>query len=368
MKWNVMNHRANAFFKITVPGLVVGMVFAPVACAQALDDIVKSDTPLVLQDQGSFYVGGETVQQSFVERGSFGHKAPEHLTVNQMYVEYMVPEKDTEVPVVMVHGMGLSGKTYETTPDGRMGWDEYFVRHGYPVYVPDQVGRARSGFNQAIFNRVDAGLVQPSDQPQLLRFSDELGWPNFRFGRKVNKPYPHEKFPVEALGELAKQNVPDMNLTLPEPNPTYKALADLAVQIDGTVLLTHSQSGLFGVEAALVNNAGIKGLLLVEPGSCALTEATDAQIKMLAKIPTLVVYGDHLGDVPTGVPGFSWQTAYESCQAFISQVNKAGGNAKMLYLPEAGIPGNSHMIMQDTNSLEIADLMMKWLDENVDTN
>lgn len=35
----------------------------------------------------------------------------------------------------MIHGMTLTGKTRETTPDGRMGWDEHFVRKGHPVYV-----------------------------------------------------------------------------------------------------------------------------------------------------------------------------------------------------------------------------------------
>ena len=81
-----------------------------------------------------------------------------HITVNQMYVRYMVPQDgDRNVPVVMVHGATLTGKSWETTPDGRMGWDEYFVRKGHPVYVPDQVGRGRSGFNQAVLNDVRAG-------------------------------------------------------------------------------------------------------------------------------------------------------------------------------------------------------------------
>ena len=51
------------------------------------------------------------------------------ITVNQMYVQYQIPMRgDRHVPVVMVHGCCLSSKTWETTPDGRMGWDEYFVR------------------------------------------------------------------------------------------------------------------------------------------------------------------------------------------------------------------------------------------------
>ncbi len=85
----------------------------------------------------------------------------------------------------MVHGATLTGKSWETTPDGRMGWDEYFVRKGHPVYVPDQVGRGRSGFNQAVFNNVRAGSTPPANQPVWLRFSDEGVWPNFRFGVKA---------------------------------------------------------------------------------------------------------------------------------------------------------------------------------------
>jgi pimeloyl-ACP methyl ester carboxylesterase len=123
--------------------------------AQALTDLQTPDTPLVLKAQGSFFVGGEKSEQTQVELGGLGPGG--HITVNQMYVRYMVPPGgDSNVPVVMVHGAALTGKSWETTPDGRMGWDEYFVRKGHPVYVPDQVGRGRSGFNQALFNNVRA--------------------------------------------------------------------------------------------------------------------------------------------------------------------------------------------------------------------
>ena len=37
----------------------------------------------------------------------------------------------------------------------------------------------------------------------------------------------------------------------------------------------------------------------------------------------------------------------------------------MLAPPERGIRGNSHMIMQDKNNLQIADLILKWIDERV---
>jgi hypothetical protein len=165
--------------------------------AQALKDVKISDTPLVLKAQGSFFVGGEVVEQTQRELGDLGPGG--HITVNQMYVRYMIPTVpqggDGNVPVVMVHGATLTGKSWETTPDGRMGWDEYFVRKGHPVYVPDQVGRGRSGFNQAVFNNVRAEAAPANTLPRWLRFSDEGVWANFRIGATAGSPIPTPSFP-----------------------------------------------------------------------------------------------------------------------------------------------------------------------------
>ena len=40
---------------------------------------------------------------------------------------------------------------------------------------------------------------------------------------------------------------------------------------------------------------------------------------------------------------------------------KAGGNAELVALPDVGIKGNSHMLMQDKNSLEVADWLLAWI-------
>jgi pimeloyl-ACP methyl ester carboxylesterase len=332
--------------------------------AQALKDVQTPNTPLVLKAQGSFFVGGEKVDQTQGELGDLGPGG--HITVNQMYVRYMVPQGgDGNVPVVMVHGATLTGKSWETTPDGRMGWDEYFVRKGHPVYVPDQVGRGRSGFNQAAFNGVRAGTAPAGNLPRWIRFSDEVVWPNFRFGAKPGAPYADSQFPVSAIDELSKQGVPDVSFGgVPNPNPTFKALADLAGQVNGAVLMGHSQSGAFPLAAALLNPSAAKGLVLVEPGGCP-TNYTDEQIKTLAAIPVLAVFGDHR-DTPTGI-GIrpSWQLSFESCQTLIGRLKAAGGQAQMLSPAEIGVHGNSHMIMQDTNNLQIADLILKWIDERV---
>jgi len=332
--------------------------------AQALKDLQTPDIPLVLKAQGSFFVGGDKAEQTQVELGGLGPGG--HITVNQMYVRYMVPQGgDGNVPVVMVHGATLTGKSWETTPDGRIGWDEYFVRKGHPVYVPDQVGRGRSGFNQALFNDVRAGSAPAGNLPPWLRFSDEVVWPNFRFGAKPGEPYPDSQFPLGAVDELSKQGVPDVSFGgLPTPNPTFKALSDLASQLNGAVLMGHSQSGRFPLEAALLNPSATKGLVLVEPGNFP-SRYTDEQVKILAAVPILVVFGDHR-DTPTGISSRpSWKLSFDGCQELIGRLKAAGGQAQMLDPAERGIRGNSHMIMQDKNHLQIADLILKWIDESV---
>jgi len=362
--------QSQPFSRWSRPAILAGVTVAAVLgvagdlMAQALKDVQTSDTPLVLKAQGSFFVGGDKVDQTQAELGDLGPGG--HITVNQMYVRYMVPQGgDGNPPVVMVHGATLTGKSWETTPDGRMGWDEYFVRRGHPVYVPDQVGRGRSGFNQAVFNNARAGSVPAASLPRWLRFSDEGVWPNFRIGPKPGQPYPDTQFPVSALDELSKQGVPDVSFGgIPTPTPTHKALSDLAAQLNGAVLMGHSQSGSFPLAAALLNPAAMKGLVLVEPGTCP-ANYTAEQIATLARMPILVVFGDYR-DTPTGMPSLpTWQARFEACQALIGRIKEAGGQAQMLSPAEIGARGNSHMIMQDKNSLQVADLILKWIGERV---
>ncbi len=132
----------------------------------------------------------------------------------------------------------------------------------------DQVARGRSGFDQAVFNNVRAKITPPSDQPALRRFSDEVVWPNFRFGPKPGAPYPDEQFPVAFVDELAKQSLPDMNSGPPTPNPTFAALSVLATELKGAVLMGHSQSGSFPLEVALIGPtaANLRGLSGCPPG------------------------------------------------------------------------------------------------------
>ncbi len=341
--------------------LLVSLVFTTPMRAQKFTDLKTPSEPLILKTQGSFFVGGETASQTFEELGSFGPGSK--ITINQMYVQYMVPaSQESKWPLIMIHGMALTGKTWETTPDGRMGWDEYFVRKGHPTYVVDQVARGRSGFNQAILNNAKAGKILNSELPSARRFADEWVWRNFRMGLEENQPFEVTLFPVGYLDELSKQGVPDLSYFLPSYKPNYTALSDLAIYLEKAVMISHSQSGFFPMQAALINPEGIAGIISLEPGGCP-TDLNQEQLKVLSGIPILFIFGDYL-DLPTGID-HSWQKACEQCETFSKSINDLGGNAKVVRLSDVGIKGNSHMLMQDKNHLEIADRILQWIDESI---
>lgn len=357
---SAVNHKRILYpvIAVTVTALSAATLVACGGSANA-QSAVEPPPPLTLKSVGSLFVGGRNVPQNFTQTGLYGGGT---LTYDQMYVQYMIPQAEKKPAVVMMHGSTLTGATYETTPDGRMGWYEYFARMGYPSYVADQVARGRSGFNQAIFNDVRAGVQPPGSQPLLRRAASEIAWTRFRFGPTNGTKFDDTLFPLEALGEFAKQNVPDLVQAVPPNDPNYAALSQLAQKLEDTVLVSHSQSGRFPFEAALLNPKGIRGMVAVEPPGCNATVYTDDQISKLAKLPILVIFGDHVDMKQTYGP--EWGPFLADCQAFVERVNAAKGNARVLHFPSIGIRGNSHMLMQDKNNLVVADHIIDWIKRN----
>ena len=194
--------------------------------------------------------------------------------------------------------------------------------------------------------------VPMSSKTAPFRFSDEVVWPNFRFGSTPGAPYPDSQFPVTAVDELSKQGVPDVSRLLRSPNPTFKALSELATA-EGS-----PGDGPLAIRAVSARGRAAQSQCDEGPrarraGPCPDTY-TDEQIKTLVTVPVLSVFGDHR-DTPTDIPTRpSWQLSFDSCQALINRVKSAGGDAQMRNSPDCGIRGNSHMIMQDKNHLQIA--------------
>ena len=319
----------------------------------------------MLKAQGSFFIGGEKVEQTQGELGDLGPGG--HITVNQMYVRYMVPQGgDGNVPVVMVHGATLTGKSWETTPDGRMGWDEYFVRKGHPVYVPDQVGRGRSGFNQAVFNNVRAGSAPADSLPRWLRFSDEGVWPNFRFGAKPGAPFSDSQFPVTAVDELSKQGVPDVS---------FGGVPDAESDAEGA-----------GRSRRPVERRGADGTLAVrtrfrskrrcsirlrQKVSCSSSRAAARRAtppnrsrrwrrcRSSSCSAITATRRPGIGTLPT------WQARFERLPGVHQPRQERRRAGRDVRAAERGIRGNSHMIMQDRNNLQIADVILQWIGERV---
>ena len=56
----------------------------------------------------------------------------------------------------------------------------------------------------------------------------------------------------------------------------------------------------------------------------------------------------------------------QSCEALAGRMKTAGGDVQVMHLPKMGIKGNSHMLMQDRNNLDLADLILQWIDSHAE--
>jgi hypothetical protein len=128
-----------------------------------------------------------------------------------------------------------------------------------PSLLADQVSRARSGFDPSGFLDVRQGNKPAAQMPGILDASHQIAWTVFRFGPKYGEAFSDGQFPIESVDELYKQMIPDLNSTLPMPNPTWKQMAALATKLHGAVLMGHSESGFFPEEAALIDPSGVRG-------------------------------------------------------------------------------------------------------------
>src|SRR4029079_11235525 len=135
--------------RLLLTGVLLVLAAVP-ALAQAKKE------PIALREMGSFHVGGriieitgQPVKEVVFTPGGVPAKVDPNgkYQVEQMYVQYFMPQnKKGKLPLLLWHGGGLSGVTYETKPDGGDGWMHYFIRKGWDTYVSDAMERGRSGW------------------------------------------------------------------------------------------------------------------------------------------------------------------------------------------------------------------------------
>jgi hypothetical protein len=328
---------------------------------------------IVLDDQGSFLVGGTFVTNPGVFNPVNPTTDGQTIHGDAAYVQYQIPTNARNLPLVMWHGGGQFSKTWETTPDGRDGYQNIFVRQGWSTYIFDQPHRGRSGratTNSTGINAVP-GPTTTGEQGIFVRFRIGI-WPDY---------YPGVQFSHDpnALVQWWEQQTPD---TAPTPNSIpVAAVSALYDKIGPAVLLTHSASGILGWLTGAANEK-VKAIYSYEPVQCAFPVGETpppiptsggpvaglsipvADFNKLAKIPIAVIYGDNIPSSP--VPNGNldlWRARMALCKQMVDTLKAHGGDATFVHLPEIGITGNTHFAMSDLNNVQIAGLLSDWLKE-----
>lgn len=123
-----MSHKTS--FKKTVGNVLLsGLIFSVSGCAMHNIQSQSAEPHIVLQTQGSFTVGGTTVKHS----GTFSEQnflSPDGQTAygDHAYVFYQIPVNTHKYPLVFQHGGAQTKRTWESTPDGRDGFQNIFLK------------------------------------------------------------------------------------------------------------------------------------------------------------------------------------------------------------------------------------------------
>lgn len=322
--------------------------------------------PLVIQEQGSFAVGGSITRSS----GTYNSLtfAPEGQTLHgdHAYISYQVPVEARKLPLMFLHGAGQSSKTWESTPDGREGFQNIFLRRHFSVYLIDQPRRGKAGRST-----LPASIPATPDE-QMWYEMFRLGvWPNLF----ENVQFPKDQ---ESLNQYFRQMTP--NTGPYDEEVISDAIAALYDKVGDGILVTHSQGGGAGWKA-LLKSEHVRAVVSYEPGSFFFPEGevpseipTSSpfgvkpvgipldQFMKLTKVPIILYYGDNIPEQRSVYPGQdNWRIRLQMAKLWVDAINKHGGDATLVHLPNIGIRGNTHFPFSDLNNVEIADQLSQWL-------
>jgi len=285
--------------------------------------------PLVIQEQGSFAVGGSVITNP----GTFDpvRMTPEGQTLHgdHAYVFYQIPKKARNLPLVLWHGFGQFSKTWETTPDGREGYQNIFLRRGFAVYVLDQPRRGNAG------RSTQPITITPVPDEQKWFNTFRLGiWPEF---------FPGVQFAQqpEVLEQYFRQMTPDTGPIDIKLNSD--AAAALFDKIGPGILVTHSHSGGMGW-ATVIKSPNVRGVVSYEPGSNFIFPEGEvpapiessagplnaagvplSEFMALTKIPVIIYYGDYIPKEPSTNPGQDgWRVRLAMARLWANAVNRHG--------------------------------------------
>lgn len=314
---------------------------------------------LQIEEQGSFAVGGIVLTDS-LGRNYHGDHA---------YVFYQKPVDARKYPLVFAHGVGQFSKTWETTPDGREGFQNIFLRRGFSTYLVDQPRRGNAG------RSTQSVTIAPA-------FDEETWFNRFRIGI-----YPDYFEGVQfsrsqdALDQFFRQMTPNIgSVDFEVYSDAYAALFD---KIGSAIFVTHSQGGPVGWRT-LLKTENIKAIVSYEPGGgipfpkgqvpeegkvLTLSKKTEgievpmSDFMKYTKIPIIVYYGDNLPETDERPEIYEWTRRLHLMRQWAELLNGLGGDVTVIHLPDIGLHGNTHFPMSDLNNAEVAEHLSEWLHE-----
>ena len=323
---------------------------------------------LVIAKQGIFSSGGtvtEPVEGEFDETTNWldSTRAGNTAHVDHANVLYQIPANDNGNPIVYLHGYGQSRMGWMTTPDGREGWSDIFLRNGHSAFLVDQPRRGEAGSTAAM--TTDNIDTWTEDSKEYMP-GDQAWYTHFRIGRVAPERYEGSQFPEgdEAQNQFFRQMTPNTG--------SYDEAVDAAAlgevmndvyEMTGNkaIYMTHSQGGRVGWSTPMDNVAAI---VAIEPGGTPEIGSENYQKLLDAQIPIVIYFGDYIDNGPEDIQSTSfWKGVKDAAFEFAEAYNADGGDCTVVDLPQEGITGNSHFMFQEMNNQVIAEHIENWLGE-----
>jgi pimeloyl-ACP methyl ester carboxylesterase len=326
---------------------------------------------------GIRYLGGREI--------NYPADSDKDIWVEQATVTTFIPVNPTRPPIVMVPGFGLSGSLYMTAGQGKQkGWAQIFAEAGYPVYVYEIPEYSTSG-------GFELGLLDAQTDPATFKVHKQIDYRKWIGFNPDDTDATDSKFPLDqaAIDEFEKSfpyrfsdNNDSQDIAPNTQETETEVLIDLYDVIgEPFILMTHSA----GTKSAPImlekQPTAIKALIAYEsaglysgsPEAGRQTPPEEAAIlhkpfaeafaqTYLTGKPYLSLYGDRVAERGHGGRQLLFQ------DLLVPAVAATGTAAKAINLPELGIMGNSHLMAQDSNNAEIANLVIEWLNEHVEPN
>jgi pimeloyl-ACP methyl ester carboxylesterase len=365
-----------------------------VGATESVAPQTKNSAPLSIQREGYLFAGGK-----------YSTVGGRQVMSGQIYAEFQIPSQQTHpYPVVMIHGGGQSGTNFTQTPDGREGWEQFFLRNGYAVYVVDQVGRGKAAYQADVYGPTTKPDVENIEQRFTASERYNL-WPQAH----LHTQWPGKGEAGDSIfDQFFASQLPGIADFALVQSVNRDAIVALLEKIGPAILLTHSQSGPFGWLVADARPDLVKAILAVEPNGppffdlqlvgapdwfrhgtklrpwgitaiplhysppavdagdiaiaeqeqsdgpefakCWLQKEPARQLPNLQKMPILLLTSES-----------SFRAVDDHCTA--KYLNQSGVHPTWTKLADIGIHGNGHMMMLEKNNQEIAEVMIRWLDK-----